>query len=120
VSSSKGTAARRPPRRCVSDWEPSLPPLERQTRVLRPGWLEILAGDNDDLRNPQDGKPLATKISAAAGLDRTSLTRIINGQNGLSLQIVDALIRFLEVYRGMSAAEADGALFERVSAEVAA
>lgn len=114
MSSNQGTAARRPGRRRVPGWEPTQPPLERQTRALRPDWLETLAGDNQALRS-SDGKPMATVISAAAGLDRTSLTRIINGQNGLTLPIVDALVRFLEVYGGYSAAEADEALFERVA-----
>jgi hypothetical protein len=114
VSSNQGTAARRPSRR-VPDWEPTRPPLERQVRVLRPDWLGVLAGENPDLRNPVTGKPRTTTISAAAGLDRTSLTRIENGQNGLTLAIADALVRFLEVYRGYSTTEAEEALFERVT-----
>jgi hypothetical protein len=117
VSSNQAAAARRPGRSRVPDWEPTRPPLERQIRILRDDWLEVLAGDNPHLRNPVTGKPRTTTISAAAGLDRTSLTRIENGQNGLTLAIADALVRFLREYRGFSADEADTALFERVTTE---
>lgn len=100
----------------VPDWEPTRPPLTRVTYIPRDGWLEILAGENPALL--RGDKPMATVISQAAGLDRTTLTRIINGQGTLTPQIVDALTRFLEVYRGYSEAEAREALFERVTTEV--
>jgi hypothetical protein len=120
VSSRKqGTAALRAGRRHVTDWEPSRPPLDRVAYIPKPGWLEILAGDNPDLRNG-DGRPMATVIGAAAGLDRTTLAKVINGRGPLTAQIVDALTRFLEVYRGYTEAEARDALFQRVTAEAVA
>lgn len=114
-SRKQDTAALRAGRRVVPDWSPSRPPLGRVTYTPKPDWLEILAGDNDDLRNPRDGKPMVTIISAAAGLDRTALTKVINGQGPLTPQIADALTHFLEVYRGYTEAEARNALFQRVA-----
>lgn len=113
-SRKQGTAALRAGRRSVADWEPSRPPLGRVTYTPKSDWLEILAGDNPDLRH-SDGRPMATVISAAAGLDRTALTKVINGQGPLTPQIADALTHFLEVYRGYTEAEARDALFQRVA-----
>ena len=99
-----------PARRRVPDWEPTSPALDRQTYALKEGWLEILAGDNPDLRNG-DGKPMATVISAAAGLDRTRLTRVMSGQYAITTEIMGSLINFLMVYRGYTEEGARAALF---------
>jgi len=87
--------------------------LEPKVYVLRENWLEVLAGDDPALRSR--GKPSATVISAMAGLDRTHLTQVKNGQLSLSLKIFGALVHFLEEYRGLTEEQARRALFERVT-----
>lgn len=117
-SRKQGTAPPRRPR--VPDWDPSAPALDRQTYTPKAGWLEILAGDNADLRNPRDGKPMVTVIGTAAGLDRTRLTRIQSGQCGLTAEVMASLANFLVAYRGYTEADARDALFQRVTAEAVA
>lgn len=87
--------------------------LDPKVYVLRDDWLEVLAGDDPALR--RNGKPSATVISAMAGLDRTHLTQVKNGQLSLSLKIFGALVHFLEEYRGLTEEQARAALFERVT-----
>jgi len=100
----------------VPDWDPSVPALDRQTYILKPGWLDILAGGNPDLRNAE-GKPLVTIISTAAGLDRSRLTRVAKGEYALTTEVMASLANFLVAYRGYTDAEARDALFQRVTAE---
>lgn len=94
---------------------------EPKVYVLKEGWLEVLAGDDPDLRTrpvppAQRGEPLITVISRAAGLDRTLLSQINSNRWGLSLRVMGALVTFLEVRRGMSEEQARDALFARVPA----
>lgn len=96
-------------------------PLERKVYVLRPEWLETLAGDDERFRSRLDGKPSPTKIAVAAGLDRSHLTQVNNGALGLGLTALAALVNFLNVYRGLTRTQAEAALLELVTqAEAAA
>lgn len=81
--------------------------------VLKDDWLEVLAGDDAALRGA-DGTPMATIISVEAGLDRTHLTQVKNGQLKLSLKVFAALVNFLESSRGFTEEQARAALFDRV------
>jgi hypothetical protein len=94
---------------------PATPAFERRVYVLRPDWLEVLAGDDPALRNPRDGMPMATVISAAAGLDRTALTQVKRGKSSGTGIVMGALVNFLESYRGMTAEQARAALFDYVT-----
>jgi len=81
--------------------------------VPRDDWLEVLAGDNPNLR-ATDGTPMITVISAAAGLDPSALTQIVRQKNRMGLKVQDALINFLEDTRQFTEDEARKALFMRV------
>jgi hypothetical protein len=94
---------------------PATPVFERKVYILKPDWLEVLAGDDPALRNPRDGMPMATVISAAAGLDRTALTQVKRGKSSGTGTVMGALINFLESYRGLTAEQARAALFDYVT-----
>jgi hypothetical protein len=100
-------------RRRAADWKPTSPALDRHTYVPTADWLEILAGDNPHLRD-NNGKPMVTVIGAAAGLERTKLTRIVNG-GGLSVAVMGSLVNFLMTYRGYTEEGARKALFVKVT-----
>lgn len=86
--------------------------IRRKAYVLRNDALEILAGNDPDLRT-RAGKPNASAISTAAGLDSTTLLQIINSQIGLSIWVKAALVDFL-MCRGFTRAGAESALFDLV------
>lgn len=112
-NSSASAPGRTRPRR-AGDWRPTFPALDRQTYVTTDDWLEVLAGDNTSLRNGV-GAPMPTIIAMAAGLDRTCLTRVANGQVGLSVETMGSLINFLVTYRRYTEDGARKALFRRVT-----
>jgi hypothetical protein len=89
--------------------------LEPKVYVLKDGWLEVLAGDDPALRTRGSGRPMATVISAAAGLDRTHLGQVESKRLALSLKVMEALVTFLEVYRGLTEEQARAALFDYVT-----
>ena len=99
-------------RRRVPDWDPASPTLGRQTYVLKPDWLEVLAGDNPRLRDG-DGVPMVTVISTAAGLDRSRLSRVRKGEYALTTEVSASLVNFLVTYRNYTEDTARAALFER-------
>jgi len=83
--------------------------------VLKDNWLEVLAGDDPSLRTRSTGRPKATVISALAGLDRTHLGQIEGKRLPLSLKVMEAMITFLDVRRGMTEEQARAALFDYVT-----
>jgi len=87
--------------------------IRRKMYVLQSDALEILAGDEPALRTRSTGKPNASAISLAAGLDSTTLLQIVNGQIGLSIWVKAALTDLL-MQRGHSRADAENALFDLV------
>ena len=108
------SAPGRPRARRASDWNPTYPALDRQTFVTTDNWLEVLAGNNPHLRNSA-GDPKPTTIAVAAGLSYTSLTRVANGEIGLSVETVASLINFLVTHRRYTEDAARKALFRRVT-----
>lgn len=89
--------------------------LEPKVYVLKKDWLEVLAGDDASLRTRGSGRPMPTVISALAGLDRTHLGLVKAKRLALSLKVMEALITFLEVRRGMTEEQARSALFDYVT-----
>lgn len=87
----------------------------RKMYVLQSDALEVLAGDDPALRRA-DGKPNYENISVAAGLDPTTIWRIMTGKIGLSVWAMAALTDFL-MCRGYTRTGAEAALYDLVDRE---
>jgi hypothetical protein len=87
--------------------------VEPHTYVFKPGYLEILAGDDPALRDPRTGAPIATLISVAVGLERSTLTPSRSAAMP-SATTQGSVVAFLVHRRGYSEREARDALFEHV------
>lgn len=87
----------------------------RKAYVLQRDALEILAGDDPALRRA-DGKPNYENISIAAGLDPTTIWRIMTGKIGLSVWVMAALTDLL-MRRNYNRPDAEAALYDLVNRE---
>lgn len=87
--------------------------------VLHEAAPEILAGENPALRRA-DGEPNLEAISLAAGQDKVTLWRIINGKIGLSSWAMAAFTELLMAERGWDRAQAEYQLYDLVDRTVAA
>jgi hypothetical protein len=106
-------------RGCADGGEGRAGAPEPKVYVLKDGWLDVLAGDDPSLRT-RGGRPMASVISALAGLDRTHLGQVDSRRLALSLKVMEALITFLEARRGMTEEQARAALFDYVTQSEAA
>lgn len=92
--------------------------VEPHTYVFRPGYLNLLAGDDPALRDTRTGEPMPTAISAAAGLERSTLSQNKRNSVGPSTVTQGSLVALL-ASRGLGKQEAHDQLFEHVPLRVA-
>lgn len=89
--------------------------------VPKGGWtrvLEVLAGDRRELRSA-DKTPNATLISTLAGLDRSQLTQLKNGNQRMGKRVMEALATFLIAIHGYTRESAEAELWDLVASDEA-
>lgn len=92
-----------------------MPATRHRMYVLKPGAFELLAGTDPALRggkNLHPDEPNLSAISAAAGLNSTTLGQIKRGEIGVSIWVKAALVGFLMDSQGYTKESAEFALFD--------